>query len=71
MRSDEENRWSILCRDGAGRARDLIVFLTESADIALQVPPGEVAVIGSNQAGQLRDVLTQAQVKALARRQAR
>lgn len=65
----DDDRWSILCRDGAGRARDLIVFVTESADIALQAPPGEVAVIGVSQVGDVKQALSEAQVRAIARRQ--
>lgn len=65
----DDDRWSVLCRDGAGRARDLIVYVTESADIALHAPPGEVAVIGPNQVGEVKQALTEAQVSAVARRQ--
>lgn len=64
----QDDRWSILCRDGAGRARDLVVFVTEAADIAVHVPPGEVAVIGLNQVGEVKHALTEAQIKAVARR---
>lgn len=65
----EDDRWSVLCRDGAGRARDLIVFVTDSADIALQAPPGEVAVIGLSQVGDVEQALTEAHIRAVARRQ--
>jgi hypothetical protein len=65
----QDDRWSILCRDGAGRARDLVVFVTESADIALQAPPGEVAVIGPNQVGDVKHALSEAHIEAVARRQ--
>lgn len=66
---DGEDRWSIPCRDGAGRPRTLIVFITDSADIAVNSPPGEVAVISSHQAGDVKDALTAAQIKSVARRQ--
>ena len=47
----------------------LIVFVTAAADIALQAPPGEVAVVAPNQVADLKDALTQAHIRALARRQ--
>jgi len=64
-----EDSWSVLCRDGVGRARDLIVFVTESADIAVQAPPGEVAVIAVSQVGDVKQALSEAQIRAVARRQ--
>jgi hypothetical protein len=64
-----DDQWFIPCRDGAGRPRNLIVFVTDSADIALHAPPGEVAVISSNHAGEVKDAITAAQIRAVARRQ--
>lgn len=71
MPGHDDDCWSVHCRDGAGRERTLTVFVTTEAAIAVHAPPGEVAVISSNQVGELKDVLSAAQIKAVARRQAR
>jgi hypothetical protein len=68
---DEEDRWPIPCRDGTGRTRELLVFITATADIALHAPPGEVAVITPNQIADVKATLTHAQIRAVAKRQAR
>jgi hypothetical protein len=65
-----EDQWPIACRDGARRTRELRVFVTASADIALQAPPGEVAVITPNQVADVKATLTHAQIRAVAKRQA-
>jgi hypothetical protein len=67
---DDEDQWPIACRDGAGRTRKLLVFVTASADIALQAPPGEIAVVGPNQIADVKATLTHAQIRAVAKRQA-
>jgi hypothetical protein len=67
---DEEDRWLLPCRDGAGRTRELLVFVTASADIALQAPPGEVAVVTPNQIADVKATLTHAQIRAVAKHQA-
>jgi hypothetical protein len=66
---DEEDRWPIPCRDIAGRTRELLVFVTASADIAFQAPPGEVAVVGTNQIADVKAMLTHAHIRAVAKRQ--
>ena len=68
---DEGDQWSIPCRAGAGRIRELFIFVTASADVALHAPPGEVAVITPNQIADVKATLTHAHIRAVAKRQAR
>ncbi|MGQ0838167.1 hypothetical protein [Actinokineospora sp.] len=71
MHRYEEDRWSVPCRDGSGRLRELVVFVTDAADVAMLAPPGEAAVIGLADVGAAKDALTEAQIRAVARRQSR
>jgi hypothetical protein len=55
--------WSIICRDVAGRRRDLTIFVRQGR-VVLVAPPGETAVLNPLDVGRLRAVLRDAVVDA-------
>ncbi|WP_414638829.1 hypothetical protein [Actinophytocola sp.] len=55
--------WAIVCRDVAGRRRDLTVFVRQGR-VVLVAPPGETAVLTPLDVGRLRAALRDAVVDA-------
>lgn len=55
--------WSIVCRDVAGRRRDLTVFVRQGR-VVLVAPPGETAVLAPLDVGRLRAALRDAVLDA-------
>ncbi len=62
--ADQANHWTIQCRDPFGRKRAVQVFLSATGHVALQVPPGESAILGPVAVGELHDALDRAAVAA-------
>lgn len=62
--ADQANHWTIQCRDPFGRKRALHVFLSDTGHVALQVPPGESAILGPAAVGALHEALDRAAVAA-------
>lgn len=55
--------WTIMCRDVAGRRRDLTVFVRQGR-VVLVAPPGETAVLAPLDVGRLRAALRDAVLHA-------
>jgi hypothetical protein len=65
----EPYRSQVACRDTGGRPRQLRVFVTSGGDVALQSPPGEVAVLAPSEIRVFQAVVTEAHVVAIKVRQ--
>jgi hypothetical protein len=59
---------SVRCRDGAGRERELVVFVSRSGHLALKAPPGEVAEILPPQIQDLVNAIDAGSIQALTQR---
>lgn len=69
MRDREQFRSEVACRDTGGRPRHLQVFVTGGGDLALQPPPGEVALLAPSQIRGFQVVVTEAHIVAIRVRQ--
>jgi hypothetical protein len=69
MHDREHFRSEVACRDTGGRPRHLQVFVTGGGDIALQSPPGEVALLAPSQIRGFQAVVTEAHIVAVKVRQ--
>jgi hypothetical protein len=69
MRDREQFRREVPCRDTAGRARRLQVFVTEMGNIAFQAPPGEVAQLAPSDIGVFQAIVNEAHIVAIRVRQ--
>jgi hypothetical protein len=70
MHDREHFRREVACRDTGDRPRHLQVFVTGAGYIALQSPPGEVALLAPSQIRGFQTVVTQAHIVAIKVRQA-
>jgi hypothetical protein len=69
MLDREHFRSEVACRDTADRPRHLQVFVTGGGDVALQSPPGEVALLAPSQIQGFQSIVTEAHIVAIRVRQ--
>lgn len=56
----DRTEWTVVCRDGVGRDREIRVRLA-GFEVIVQVPPGEAAVLNAEQLADLMKALREAQ----------